>query len=117
MLRGRLGLDTTDILHADRHGLLWLGRGRLFVEDGCLVFVTVGIEGLDEGAYQIPCQALSCLLMGPGSTISHDALRILSRYGVGILAVGEDGVRFYASMPRGPDASAVGRRQARLWAN
>jgi CRISP-associated protein Cas1 len=117
MFKGSLGLDKTEVLHADRHGLLWLGRGRLFVEDGCLVFVTVGIEELDEGAYQIPCQALSCLMMGPGSMISHDALRILSRYGVGVIAVGEDGVRFYASMPAGPDHSGVARRQARLWAD
>ena len=28
MLRGRLGLETARIPHADRHGLLWLSRGR-----------------------------------------------------------------------------------------
>jgi CRISPR-associated protein Cas1 len=31
--------------------------------------------------------------------------------------VGEDGVRFYASMPFGPDDSALARRQARTWAD
>ena len=29
MLRGRLGLETARIPHADRHGLLWLSRGAL----------------------------------------------------------------------------------------
>lgn len=38
MLKGRLGLETARIPHADRHGLLWLERGTLSVEDGCLRF-------------------------------------------------------------------------------
>ena len=35
MLKGRLGLETARIPHADRHGLLWLSRGELCVVDGC----------------------------------------------------------------------------------
>ena len=31
MLRGRLGLETARIPHADRHGLWWLSRGALTV--------------------------------------------------------------------------------------
>ena len=42
MLLGRLGLEKARIPHADRHGLLWLERGRLEVEDGCLRFITAG---------------------------------------------------------------------------
>ena len=42
MLKGRLGLETARIPHADRHGLLWLERGTLSVEDGCLRFVCAG---------------------------------------------------------------------------
>ena len=38
MLRGRLGLETARIPHADRHGLLWLSRGALTVRDGTLRF-------------------------------------------------------------------------------
>ena len=40
MLRGRLGLETARIPHADRHGLLWLSRGALTVRDGTLRFST-----------------------------------------------------------------------------
>ena len=36
MLLGRLGLEKARIPHADRHGLVWLERGRLEVMDGCL---------------------------------------------------------------------------------
>jgi CRISPR-associated protein Cas1 len=75
------------------------------------------MNGMDGGSYQIPSQATSCVMMGPGTTISHDAMRILARYGVAVIACGEDGVRFYASMPPGPDHSGVARKQARLWAD
>ena len=38
VLLGRLGLETARIPHVDRHGLVWLERGRLYVEDGTLRF-------------------------------------------------------------------------------
>ena len=116
MLHGRLGLETARIPHADRHGLLWLDRGNLTVESGCLRFVTAG-GSLPSGDYQIPHQSISMILLGPGSTISHDALRLLARHGTLMAAVGDGGVRLYTAPPLGPDRSEVARRQASLWAN
>ena len=116
MLRGRLGLEQARIPHADRHGLLWLDRGALSVENGCLRFVTAG-GYLDPGDYQVPHQSVSMILLGPGSTVSHDALRLLARHGTLLAAVGDGGVRVYTAPPLGSDRSDVARRQARLWAN
>ena len=59
MLAGRLGLDTARIPNADRHGLIWLERGRLEVEDGCLRFVCAGGPEMDAGDYQVPHQSVS----------------------------------------------------------
>lgn len=117
MLKGRLGLETARIPHADRHGLIWLNRGRLYVEDGVLRFATVGFGEMPAGDYVLAFQTVSVVLLGPGSTVSHDALRLLARHGTGLVAVGEDGVRFYASMPFGPDDSLLARRQVRAWTN
>ncbi|HUY26011.1 MAG TPA: type I-E CRISPR-associated endonuclease Cas1e [Candidatus Binataceae bacterium] len=117
MLKGRLGLETARIPQADRHGLLWLGRGNLTVEDGTLRFTAAGDLDLAPGEYLIPFQMVSCFLLGPGTTISHDALRLLARHGTGLVFTGEGGVRLYASMPFGPDDSALARAQARAWAN
>lgn len=72
---------------------------------------------LESGDYDIPYQAVSCIMLGPGSTISHDALRLLARHGTGLVIVGSSGVRFYASMPAGPDASQLARDQVTLWAD
>lgn len=117
MLKGRLGLETARVPHVDRHGLLWLGRGRLFVDSGTLRFATVGFADLQAGEYDIAFQGLSTVILTPGTSITHDALRLLARHGTGLLAVGEGGVRFYAGMPLGPDESKLARRQVELWAD
>lgn len=117
MLKGRLGLETARIPHADRHGLVWLSRGNLFVEEGTLHLKTAGFGELGHGVYDVPFQGVTTILLGPGSTVSHDALRLLARHGTGLVCVGEDGVRFYASMPFGADDSALARRQAMAWAD
>ena len=114
MLHGRLGLDTARIPHADRHGLVWLDRGRLEVEDGCLRFVTAG-GVLQAGDYQLPHQSISAVLLGPGSSVTHDALRLLARHGCVLCAVGTDGVRLYTAPPLAPDTSALARRQVAQW--
>ena len=112
MLRGRLGLETARIPHADRHGLLWLSRGALTVRDGTLRFERNAEpdsgSGLDSGDYGIPFQSLSMILLGPGSTVSHDALRLMARHGTALVAVGEDGVRCYTAPPLMPDTSDPG---------
>ena len=117
MLIGRLGLEKARIPHSDRHGLVWLDRGRLEVEDGCLRFVTAGGGDLAAGDYQIPHQSTSIILLGPGSTVTHDALRLLARHGCALAAIGEGAVRFYTAPPLMPDSSAVARSQAMLWAD
>ncbi|MBI1650884.1 type I-E CRISPR-associated endonuclease Cas1e [Hyphomicrobium sulfonivorans] len=115
MLVGRLGLDKARVPHADRHGVIYLDRGRLEVEDGCLRFVTAGGGALAAGDYQLPHQSVSILLIGPGSSVTHDALRILAAHGCALAAVGTGGVRFYTAPPLLPDTSTLARRQVMLW--
>ena len=117
LLKGRLGLETARIPHVDRHGLLWLSKGRLYVEDGTLRFVTAGSGEMKPGDYAIPFQTISNVLLGPGGSVTHDALRLLARHGTGLVAVGEGGIRFYASMPFGPDDSRLARLQISAWAD
>ncbi|RKQ84265.1 type I-E CRISPR-associated endonuclease Cas1e [Brockia lithotrophica] len=116
-LSGRLGLAGARIPHADRHGLLWLSRGQLYVQDGTLIFSTAGSEEFDPGVYQIPYQMVSIILLGPGTSITHDVLRILARHGTLLAAVGEGGVKFYTAPPMGQGRSDVARAHARLWAD
>lgn len=120
MLKGRLGLDSAKVPHKDRSGLLYLARGALTARDGTLAFLQqekTDSDALMPGDYAIPLQGVSMILLGPGSTVSHDALRLLAHARTGLAAVGQDGVRMYTAPPLIPDRSGLAREQARLWAN
>jgi len=117
LFQGRLGLTGSRVPHADRHGLLFLSRGNLTVTDGTLRFRCAGSSDLSPGDYAIPYQGVSIILLGPGSTVSHDALRILSRHGTLLAAIGDGAVKFYTAPPMGQARSEIARKHAYLWAN
>lgn len=117
LLPGRLGLATARIPQADRHGLLWLEYGRLSVEDGTLRFVAAKSETLDAGDYAIPYQTVSMILLGPGTSITQDVLRLCARHGTLIAAVGEGGVKSYTAPPMGQGRSDIARAHAERWAD
>ena len=98
MLEGRLGLETAR-------------------QAGALTFVCAGGGGAPAGAYAIPHQSISLVLLGPGGSVTQDALRLLARHGAGLVAVCEDGVRLYRAPPLLPDTSALARRQVELWSD
>lgn len=50
----------------------------------------------DAGRAPVPCAAISVLMLGPGTSITHAAVRALADNGCLILWTGEAGVRFYA---------------------
>jgi len=51
----------------------------------------------EEGEVSVPAAALGVLLLGPGTAITHAAVRTLAETGCSICWVGEEQVRFYAS--------------------
>jgi CRISPR-associated protein Cas1 len=70
-----------------------------------------------RGKVPVPCASISLLMLGPGSTITHAAIRALADNGCMVCWLGEAGVRFYA-MGHGETRSA--RRlmyQAETWAD
>jgi CRISPR-associated protein Cas1 len=117
LIPGRLGLAASRIPYADRHGLLWLEYGRLSVEDGTLRCVAAKSETLDAGDYAIPYQAVSMILLGPGTSLTQDVLRLCARHGTLIAAVGEGGVKSYTVPPMGQGRSDVARAHAERWAD
>ncbi len=49
-----------------------------------------------EGKTRIPCAALSLLMLGPGTKITHSAIKTLAENGCMVAWTGEEAVRFYA---------------------
>ena len=120
MLKGRLGIDSAKVPHKDRAGLLYLARGALTAREGTLAFLqgeATEADALTPGDHAIPLQGVSMVLLGPGSTVSHDALRLLAHARTALAAIGEDGVRLYTAPPLIPDRSGLARVQARVWAD
>ncbi len=74
----------------DRMTFLYLEHCTLGRQDGA---ITVTDE---QGVVHIPAAAISVLLLGPGTRVTHRAMELMGDTGVGIVWVGEHGVRYYA---------------------
>ncbi len=70
-----------------------------------------------EGKTMVPCAALSALMLGPGTSISHAAILTLADNGCLVLWCGEEGVRFYAQGMGETRSAANLLRQATLCSN
>ncbi len=95
----------------DRWSHLYLEHGRLDEKSGALLF-----HGAD-GSIEIPINQLGLLLLGPGTTTSHAAMRFLADNNTLVCWTGEQGVRMYAHSTGGSHSSKRLLRQAVLYAN
>ncbi len=69
----------------------------LYVEHARLEQSNHAIDVHDKaGVTHVPIAALSTLMLGPGTSITHAAVKTLADNGCAINWTGEDGVRFYA---------------------
>lgn len=71
----------------------------------------------EEGVVMVPIAALGTLLLGPGTRVTHAAIKALAEGGCSVLWTGEDLGRFYASGTGETRSSARLLRQAEAWAN
>jgi CRISP-associated protein Cas1 len=76
----------------DRISVVFLEKGNLDVLDGA--FVVVDKNGVRT---HIPVGGVACLMLEPGTRVSHAAVTLASRVGCLLVWVGEGGVRLYAS--------------------
>jgi CRISPR-associated protein Cas1 len=73
------------------------GLSYLYLEHGIVDKGQQAIELLDEeGRTRVPVAALTLLMLGPGVSITHAAIRVLAENGCLVIWCGEEGVRFYA---------------------
>lgn len=65
----------------------------------------------------IPIDQLAVVMLGPGSTVTHEAVKSLSRNNCLLAWTGQEGVRLYAASIGGSYSSRRLIRQARLVSN
>lgn len=71
----------------------------------------------ENGTVRIPAAAITAILLGPGTNITHRAVELIGDAGVGLVWVGEYGVRFYASGRALTHRSHLLLKQAELVSN
>ena len=93
----------------DRISMVFVEYGQIDVLDGA--FVVVDKTGIRT---HIPVGSVACIMLEPGTRVSHMAVKLASQVGTLLVWVGEAGVRLYASgQPGGARADRL-LYQARL---
>ena len=69
------------------------------------------------GTVHVPAAALSVLMLGPGTSVTHQAMTVIGDNGATVIWVGERGVRMYAFGKPLTHSSALLQAQARLVSN
>lgn len=96
----------------DRYPYIYLERGRLEVDDSSIKWID------SEGAVvRIPCATLSSVLLGPGTSITHEAIKVLAASNCLVSWVGEDAMIYYAAGQSPVSDTRKLRRQAELAAS
>jgi len=93
----------------DRLSVMFLEHGNLDVLDGA--FVLVDKDGVRT---HIPVGNVACLMLEPGTRVSHAAVVLAARVGCLLVWIGEAGVRLYAAGQPGGARSDRLLYQARL---
>lgn len=87
----------------DRSSMIFLQYGQLDVVDGA--FVLIDKTGVRT---HIPVGAVACIMLEPGTRVSHAAVRLAATVGTLLVWVGEAGVRLYsAGQPGGARADKL----------
>jgi CRISPR-associated protein Cas1 len=96
----------------DRWTPLYLEHGRLEVDDSSIKWI-----GADALVCRLPVATLSAVLLGPGTTVTHAAMKACADSNTPVCWVGEDGMRFYAAGIAPNHDNTRPRLHAALWAD
>lgn len=76
----------------DKYPFLYLERGRLEIDDSSVKWIDS-----EANVVPLPVATLSALLLGPGTTVTHDAIKTATAANCAVCWVGEDSLLFYAA--------------------
>ena len=94
----------------DRNSMIFVGMGRIDVRDGAFVV----IDEVNGERMHIPVGSVVCIMLEPGTRVSHAAVKLAAQVGTLLIWVGEAGVRLYAAGQPGGARSDKLLYQAKL---
>lgn len=116
--RRKLAAPTVAMLPriGDSLSFLYLDIVRIHQDDTGVCAQIVTEERGTELVY-LPTAALSCVLLGPGTSITAPALATFARHGTTVVITGSGGVRTYAAMTPKSLSTTWLEHQVRSWAD
>lgn len=96
----------------DRWTPLYLEHGRLEVDDASVKWLSG--QGL---VCRIPVATVSALILGPGTTLTHAAIKVCADCNTPLFWMGEDGLRFYSYGIQPNHDNSMARLHAEAWAS
>lgn len=97
----------------NRVSMIFVYYGRIDVKDGAFVVINE-VNGQDMERKHIPVGSVACIMLEPGTRISHAAVKLAATVGTLLIWVGEAGVRLYSSGQPGGARSDKLLYQAKL---
>lgn len=76
----------------DKYPFLYLERGRLEIDDSSVKWIDSSGDVI-----RLPIATINCLLLGPGTSITHEAVKVMAAANCSVCWVGEDSLLFYAA--------------------
>lgn len=76
----------------DKYPFLYLERGRLEIDDSSIKWIDS-----TNNVVPLPVATLNTLLLGPGTTVTHEAIKTATAANCSVCWVGEDSLLFYAA--------------------
>lgn len=76
----------------DKYPFIYLERGRLEIDDSSIKWIDS-----EANVVPLPVATLNTILLGPGTTVTHEAVKVAAAANCSICWVGEDSLLFYAA--------------------
>lgn len=96
----------------DKYPFIYLERGRLEIDDSSIKWIDS-----ENNVVPLPVATLNALLLGPGTTITHEAVKTATASNCAVCWVGEDSLLFYAAGYQPTADTRNLKRQIELAAN
>ncbi len=75
----------------DKYPFIYLEHGRLEIDDSSVKWID------SEGnIIRLPIAMLNCVLLGPGTSLTHEAIKVMTAANCSVCWVGKDSLLFYA---------------------
>lgn len=93
----------------DKYPFIYLERGRLEIDDSSIKWIDC-----DGEIIRIPVATINAILLGPGTTVTHEAIKVVASSNCLISWVGEDSLLYYATGIQPNSDSRNFQKQVRL---